>query len=493
MKKYLISGLMIVSISVFGILLDVNITQKAFAQGAVGTVSWDQPSYTADQSLNASGTVVGSYSVGECSVWVDMTPTPGTTFCIDDGDGGCKAQSISEEEIYISGFDFGDFGGMYVTDPEDNFSGYIATNLPTPVYGPISLCPEQYGISTDFGIPVATFTYSADTSNDWNNDSNTLTVSDDVSSSSASLNIVHQNNPTNPTTPTTNPSTYTVSTGGSGCTASPETQTVNSGDNASVSFTPDSNYTINSNDLSDTCGGGSFSNGTYTTGAISSDCEVDAVCEPQIIGIAPTVTLTANPYSIQTGENSTLRWSSTKADSCSADWTSNTMTNGSETVSPTATKTYTITCTNNASGQTGSASATVTVTNTPPPPPPPPVNGGWGGWGPWSSCSASCGGGTQEESRACDSPTPAYGGSQCTRTDDSLGLSETQTQACNTQPCTPTTNGVCSTTQHYICSVGSYDSDGVNNTSNWTWSCTGSDNVPVSCTMQKPKPVYKEN
>jgi hypothetical protein len=79
-------------------------------------------------------------------------------------------------------------------------------------------------------------------------------------------------------------------------------------------------------------------------------------------------------------------------------------------------------------------------------------------------------------------------------TDGSLGLSENQTQACNTQPCAPTTHGTCSTTQHFSClNNTNYDNDGVNNTSDWTWSCTGTDNVPVSCTMQKPKPVYQEN
>ncbi|MFA6330185.1 MAG: carboxypeptidase regulatory-like domain-containing protein [Candidatus Micrarchaeia archaeon] len=49
------------------------------------------------------------------------------------------------------------------------------------------------------------------------------------------------------------------------------------------------------------------------------------------------------------------------------------------------------------------------------------VNGGWSGW---SSCSASCGGGTQY--RYCNNPTPANGGASC---------SGSSSQSCNTQSC----------------------------------------------------------
>ncbi len=53
-----------------------------------------------------------------------------------------------------------------------------------------------------------------------------------------------------------------------------------------------------------------------------------------------------------------------------------------------------------------------------------------GGWSAWSSCSASCGGGTQ--SRTCTSPVPADGGANC---------SGATNQACNTQSCTSGSTG----------------------------------------------------
>ena len=50
-----------------------------------------------------------------------------------------------------------------------------------------------------------------------------------------------------------------------------------------------------------------------------------------------------------------------------------------------------------------------------------PVNGGWTNW---SGCSETCGGGTR--TRSCDNPTPAYGGAYC------VGDAS---ESCNTQAC----------------------------------------------------------
>ena len=85
----------------------------------------------------------------------------------------------------------------------------------------------------------------------------------------------------------------------------------------------------------------------------------------------PTVTLSAEPSSIERGKSATLKWSSTNATSASINQGIGAVrTSGSREVFPTQTTTYTVTV----KGQGGEASdsATVTVRTPPPPPPPPP-------------------------------------------------------------------------------------------------------------------------
>jgi peptidoglycan-associated lipoprotein len=85
----------------------------------------------------------------------------------------------------------------------------------------------------------------------------------------------------------------------------------------------------------------------------------------------PTVTLQANPTTINKGESSTLSWNSTDATQLSIDpGVGAVNAQGSTKVSPTDSTTYTITAT----GPGGSASATAAVSvNAPAPPPPPPA------------------------------------------------------------------------------------------------------------------------
>ncbi len=121
-----------------------------------------------------------------------------------------------------------------------------------------------------------------------------------------------------------------------------------------------------------------------TQSDINGDGQVDAIDLSQLLknwgqtytpnNPAPTVTLTANPGTINAGQSSTLTWSSTNATNCNATgaWSGTRALSGSQSVSPSQTSTYTVTCT----GTGGSANRSVTVTvNTPTPPPPPPTSG----------------------------------------------------------------------------------------------------------------------
>ena len=75
----------------------------------------------------------------------------------------------------------------------------------------------------------------------------------------------------------------------------------------------------------------------------------------------------------------------------------------------------------------------------------PSVNGDWSSWGDWSSCSVSCGGGTQTRSRTCSNPSATYGGSDCSG-------STSDSQSCNTDSCGPyeyNTNGTYTWTPPY--------------------------------------------
>ncbi|XP_048737007.2 sushi, von Willebrand factor type A, EGF and pentraxin domain-containing protein 1-like [Ostrea edulis] len=56
------------------------------------------------------------------------------------------------------------------------------------------------------------------------------------------------------------------------------------------------------------------------------------------------------------------------------------------------------------------------------------VDGSWGDWGEWSSCSVTCGNGTQQRSRICNDPAPDNGGLDCP--DNS-----TESQICNETKC----------------------------------------------------------
>ncbi len=85
----------------------------------------------------------------------------------------------------------------------------------------------------------------------------------------------------------------------------------------------------------------------------------------------PQVTLQASPQSVAAQGSTTLTWSTTNANACTASggpWTGTKATSGSESVGPlTANTTFTLTCTNTQGG-TAQATSTVTVTQSTPAP-----------------------------------------------------------------------------------------------------------------------------
>lgn len=85
---------------------------------------------------------------------------------------------------------------------------------------------------------------------------------------------------------------------------------------------------------------------------------------------APTVSLTANPTTVNPGQTANLAWSSTEATGCTAGggWSGSKSLSGGETTVPlSSSTTFTLTCTG--PGGSASQSATVTVATTPPPVP----------------------------------------------------------------------------------------------------------------------------
>ena len=104
-------------------------------------------------------------------------------------------------------------------------------------------------------------------------------------------------------------------------------------------------------------------NATGTSAPKSATVSVTSAIVP-----APTVTLSATPSSITSGQTSTLTWSSTNATGCSASggtFTGTKTTNGNQTLSPTSNTTYTLTCTG--AGGSVNKSATVAVSTVIPP------------------------------------------------------------------------------------------------------------------------------
>ncbi len=93
---------------------------------------------------------------------------------------------------------------------------------------------------------------------------------------------------------------------------------------------------------------------------------------------APTLSISANPSSIQSGQGSTLSWSSSNASSCAAAgaWSGSKPVSGNQGVQPASNATYTLTCTGSGGSVTRSATVSVSTVSQPTDDPPedPPAN-----------------------------------------------------------------------------------------------------------------------
>ncbi len=105
-----------------------------------------------------------------------------------------------------------------------------------------------------------------------------------------------------------------------------------------------------------------------------SNCGADSACHGVVPGTGAcnssckkiTITLTASPTTIYSGNSSTLTWSATNATSCTSSgaWSGSRAVSGTLNVSPTTTSTYTLSC-SGAGGATATQLIMITVNNVP--------------------------------------------------------------------------------------------------------------------------------
>ena len=74
-----------------------------------------------------------------------------------------------------------------------------------------------------------------------------------------------------------------------------------------------------------------------------------------------------------------------------------------------------------------------------------PIDGIFGKWSSYSNCSQSCGPGTQNRTRKCNSPAPANGGADC------IG-NKIETRKCFIKPC-PVNGAFGNWSEYSVCSV----------------------------------------
>ena len=170
-------------------------------------------------------------------------------------------------------------------------------------------------------------------------------------------------------------------------TCTPASQTIEAGDNATLTWNSSNadSVTINPNlpglsgtipvDGSHTFSPSSSNTYTFTAAADDTNEEGTASCSVTVTEPPPDPTITCTPASqtIEAGDNATLTWNSSNADSVTINpnlpGLSGTIpVDGSHTFSPSSSNTYTFTAAADDTNEEGTASCSVTVTEPPPAP-----------------------------------------------------------------------------------------------------------------------------
>ena len=146
------------------------------------------------------------------------------------------------------------------------------------------------------------------------------------------------------------------------CSATPSTVNTNQSATFNSSVSGGSgNYTYSWSDS-----GGTFGSAASASKSYSSSGTKTITLAVTDIGAPPSVTFSASPTSIYSGNSATLTWSSTNATSCAGTgFSTGGATSGSASVSPSATTNYTVNCTGPGGTTPKSASVTVSAPPTP--------------------------------------------------------------------------------------------------------------------------------
>ncbi len=333
--------------------------------GGTDDGSWPTGALTLDVDGIYGVTIGGGYDLVGTIFYIN---TDGDGFTLlhefaggtGDGDTPGGAFTLDGETLYgVTRYGGDSNWGTVFSFPADTPPTYtISTSINPAGAGTVSCTqnpvPEGEN-STCTATPNAGYTFSA-----WSGDCTgaTCTLSNVTSDKSVTASF------------TQNSYAVTATAGANG-SISPSSRNVLHGSTTTFAVTPNTGYSASATGCN-----GTLSGTTYTTGAITGVCAVSASFtrtssggggggSSSNINKKPTLTLTASPSSITSGQSSKLTWKSTNATKCVASngWSGSKSLSSSKTVLPTKTTTYTLTCTGTGGAVTKNVSVNVRPAN----------------------------------------------------------------------------------------------------------------------------------